>query len=176
MPDQPAILEPFEAGPPPERKGLQNMKQWHEMVIDFMLLNPTATHQEIADQFGVAKETIGYVLRSDMFKMRLEERRARFQAQVDGTAIERLQGKLAGLAERSLDALDEKIAEQRKELGIGETRETAEMALKALGYGAPQKSNSGGTVINVLVSRDDLARARELMSPVAQPALPKSGE
>lgn len=167
LPDDTAGAEPL--------KGLKNMKQWHEMVIDFMLLNPGATYKEIAEQFGVSPVTVSYVSNSDMFKMRLEERRAKFQSQVDGTAIERLQGKIAGVAERALDLMDEKIQLERQTMGIEATRETAEMALKALGYGVPRaQSAQSTTVVNVVVSRDDLARARERMAPpVEVAALPR---
>lgn len=169
MPTEPNFLPPQEIYnaethyPGGHRKPtfIQTMKNWHLMIIDFVLLNPTARHQDIADHFGYAVNTVSNVMNSDLFKMELEKRREAFREKVDGTAIERLEGKLAGLAEDSIDLLRDKIQAERAVLGLDATRETAEMALKSLGYGAPKISKTVNNNAVVVVSKDDLARARE---------------
>lgn len=151
---------------------LQSMKNWHLMIIDYVLLNPAATQQEIGDHFGYTRETVNLVMNSDLFQAKLEERREEFRAKVDGTAIDRLEGKIAGLAEDSVDLLRDKIQQERAIIGLDATRETAEMALKALGYGAPKisKTVNNNTQV-VVVSKDDLARARErIIGPAALPS------
>jgi len=150
------------------------LKQWHEMVMDYILLNPSCTNQSIAEHFGYAETTVSQVINSDLFRMKFEERKRKFRESVDGTAVERLQGKLAGTAERILDAMDERIQRERETLGIDVMKESAEMVLKSLGYGlAKPAQHTTQTQVNITVSKSDLAEARErALSQHTPPALP----
>lgn len=154
--------------------GVQKLKVWHEMVAEYMLLNPTATQIEIAAHFDVTPVGLSYVTNSDMFKMFFRKRKKNMEDTVDQSAMERLRGKLGGLAERTLDVLDEKIQAERANLGIEAVRETADMALKALGFSAPRSNGPQTPAINlqVNVGADTLREARELMAERQQPALP----
>lgn len=155
------------------------LRQWHEMLMDFMLLNPRATQIEIAEHFDCHPQTISNVVNSDLFKMKFDQRKQSFQARVDGTAIERLQGKLAGVAERALDVLDEKIQAERLSLGIDAVKESAEMVLKSLGYGLQKPAAHATNVqVNLTVSKADLTEARDraLAQGVERLIAPGSGE
>jgi hypothetical protein len=154
--------------------GIQRRKAWHEMLADYILLNPTATHEVIAEAFKVHVNTVGNVLRSDLFKMYFEQRKVSFQDQVNGTAIERLTGKVARLAEVGVDALTEKIEKEREVLGLDALTETSEMALKALGYSP--KSIINKTVNNTQVAVVDAGLLQAARQRIAEQREPASGE
>lgn len=144
--------------------GVQRLKNWHEMVADFILLNPKATHAEIALHFDVAANTVSRVLNSDLFKMYFERRKLSFYEKVDGTALDRINRKLHGLAERTIDALDEKIQNERLRMGTEEVRETLDTVLKAVGFGSPARTAPPAvqTSVTLVVDRTTLDQAREL--------------
>ena len=143
--------------------GVQKLKAWHEMLADYILLNPTATQQQIADHFERSPQMVQRVLSSDLFKMYFEQRKKSFYDKVDETAVDRIQRKLHGVTERALDVLDEKIQNERRTIGLEQIRDTLDMTLKAVGYGSPK---SGGSVsqtnVTVVVDRSALQEAREL--------------
>lgn len=160
-------LDKIAAGAPEREKysASSKPKVWHEMLVDFFLLNPTATNIEAAEQFDVTDITIGRVKNSDMFQMIYRQRRQEFEERVNGTAIERLKGKIAGTAEVAIDLLRDKIEKEREVLGIDATADATDMLLKHLGFAAPQKAQQ--TNVNVtVVSSSDLAEARERMNKV----------
>jgi len=128
--------------------------------MDLLIANPAITYEEIGNIIGVHKQSVGMVVNSDLFQAKLRDRRERRQAQVDRTVLDRVES----LAKISLDGLEEKIRKQRTILGLDEMRETAEMALRGLGYisTAPRVAIAP-TQVNVIVGKDDLAAARALM-------------
>jgi hypothetical protein len=138
------------------------LREWHEQVMDFMILNPRATYDEIAQAFNSHPQSIGCIIRSDLFQARLRERRER-----RGEAVQdRIMAKLGKLAETSVDALQMRIERERQALGIADIRDTAEMALHGLGYGkpvGPQRATQEVNLQVVMVSKDELAAARSIM-------------
>lgn len=142
----------------------KRLKVWHQMLADTMLMNPSATDAELGETLKVGANTVATVRNTDLFKAYFDQRRKEFQEQVNGTAIERLNGKLAGLAEDAVDVLRERIEKERVTLGIDEVRETGEMALKALGFVPKTQLNKTTNVNNfVSVSRKDLDDSRKLL-------------
>ncbi len=73
--------------------------------------------------------------------------------------------KLGKLAETSVDALQMRIEREKAALGLGDIRDTAEMALHGLGYGKPvgQSKPAEVNLQVVMVSKDELAAARRIM-------------
>lgn len=128
--------------------------------MDLLVAQPALTYEEIGQMLHVHKQSVMIVVNSDLFQAKLKERRAARQAAVDRSVLERIEG----LAKISLDALEKKIKEQRVLLGLDEVRETAEMALRGLGFIQDGPKNSTATQINISLSREDLANARKLMS------------
>jgi len=141
--------------------------------MDWLLLNPTATYIEAAAAFDVHEGTIGPIMRSDLFQQHLRERRDRMEHAVEKIALNKLQGKVVELATVSIETLTarvekEKLAAGAGSMGVGDIRETADMALKALGYGAPGRGVvPSAPAINVFViDREALAAARNKMRSV----------
>jgi len=145
----------------------RKMRPWHQMVAEFILLHPTASNSDIAEHFDMHKQTITLLVSSDMFKSYFATRKQEIEARVNETAFERLNGKLARLAEQTVDVLAEKIEAQREVLGLKETRETMDVALQHLGFGLKKTAPAGNATTNVqnmfVVSAADLSEARALM-------------
>lgn len=149
-------------------QAVQKVNWWHEQIVDWELMNPDKTLGECAEHFGVTQPWLSSVRGSDAFKEYRAIRIAEHQGMVSKTVIE----KVEGLAHLTLDVLQERIEKERAEISLPFMRETAETALKALGYsgqrgGAP---GQGGVVVqtNVVVDRSLLSRARERMRTVNQ--------
>lgn len=179
--ESPKELDPNEPLLPPDNHKRASpgykrvaMKPWHEALSEYLILNPSATRAQAAEHFGVQPLTVILVCGSDMFKYYHAQRMKTFQNKVDQVAMARLEGKVANLANEAVDLLREKIEIERTVLGIDATRETAEMALKALGFGVRAQ---GPAVVNntIHVTSEDLAAARALM-PGSQPKAIEDGE
>lgn len=153
----------------------QNSQLWHEMMADLLILDPTLTNLQIAEQLGLHEQTVAIVKRTDMFDAIVARRRLAITGKVEQTYLNKLQGKVQDLAEVSVDTLTEQVkAEQKKHLDSPSrgTLESCEVALKALGFigksSAPAYQQPG-MVINagaVIIGSDVLASARSKMRAV----------
>lgn len=135
----------------------------HELIQDYMILNPAATRAEIAHEFEVSEQMISMLTTSDLFRHQLSVRRERMERRVEDTALARLQGKTARLAEVGVEKLTQAIEAGTADLdGI---RATSEMALKMLGYGGggPSRPSVVQTTQVVVVDAQTLADARARM-------------
>lgn len=164
---------------------IKKLSWWHESIIDWMLLNPQGRLADAAVHFTVTQAWLSIIVNSDLFRARLTIRRAEMANEVGSTVIE----KLSGIAGQALESIAEKIEKEKTKIPLGELRETATMALEALGYGAKSAGPQNANVYNfngpTHVSRDVLESARQRMRlvgaraadepvldrPVAQPAL-----
>lgn len=144
---------------------IKKLSWWHESIIDWMLLNPQGRLADCAVQFDVTQAWLSIIVNSDLFRVRLAARRAEMANEVGATVIE----KLSGIAGQALEGIAEKIEKEKTKLPLGELRETATMALEALGYGAKSAPHGSGAsnVYNfngpTHVSRDVLESARQRM-------------
>lgn len=147
------------------------LKPWHEALAEYIIMNPSATKKQAAEFFGVTPQAVILVTGSDMFKHFLARRMQSLRDRVDQTAMDRLQGKVAVVAEQALDVLAEKIELERSNLGIDAVRESAEMALKALGFGTAKSSPQSPVTVQFNITSADLASARELMRGASVPLI-----
>ncbi|NIS77767.1 MAG: hypothetical protein GTO00_09175 [Deltaproteobacteria bacterium] len=148
-------------------KQIAKVGWWHEAIVDWMLENPDGKLGECAAHFGRTQGWISVIINSDAFKELLEQRKLLHAHMISLTLTE----KLEGIAHQSLDALEESL-EAHKDGGtmsVGCARDTAEMALKALGYTARSKGalnvnvSPGGNVNISTASPEVLAEARRKM-------------
>lgn len=141
---------------------LKSIHWWHENMSDFMISNPKAGNRELAAHFGMSEPWTSTITRSDVFQAYHALRLEKHRKMVSESVIE----KTEGLARLSLDVLEERIERERASLNYGAVKETAEMALKALGYGGRAAPGPAVQVNLNLVDRDTLASAREKMRAV----------
>lgn len=123
-------------------------------------MNPRASGAEIAFHFNVSESWLSIVKNSDAFKELWAQRRPEHFSRVSASITE----KVTALAELTVDSLTDKIEKEKREgtVSISTLKETAEMALKSLGFG-----NKGIPVPivqvqnNVFVDKETLQRARD---------------
>lgn len=138
--------------------------------MDWQITNPEKKQYQCAEYFNVTQTWLSVVTNSDAF---VEYRRVRMAAYHEQLGA-KLINKLAGVAEKSLEVIEERIEQEREDISIGVLNETADMTLKALGYSS--KNNNGpqnGGVQNVQnnfysVDSETLARARGRMHDVTE--------
>lgn len=156
----------------------QNDKEWHDLMIELIIVQPSITNAELAEALDLNLITIGLVRKSDMFRVKWEMRKAQMQGVTDEVVKDRLQGKMARVADAALDNLQVNISNERKLLDTGampsqrDTRETAEMVLSALGYSKKGAAPASAAQVNAnavfIVDKDLLASARQDMRSIGR--------
>lgn len=181
--DQPAILtRPPPLNTPPllqwmkgvnATSGAQNMastqlkdlNEFHEKLARWTLQNPHKTLREASTEFGYSTSWLSIIMNSDAFRARMGE----LNASADALVLADIPARLRGLANSSLDVLAGQI-DAVITSGVGSVRDrdfvkdTADMTLKALGYGRPsapsaQQQTPGG--VNIFADRVLVQSARE---------------
>lgn len=155
----------------------QKLKFWHRAVMNYLIMNPTATNREIAEEFDVHEVTVQALTSSELFQYDLEQRRREYDDRVDQSFLERIQGKTARLAESAVDELQERIQASRASLGLtgtptektSDVTAVAELALKTIGLGVKREGSAVQHQTNVfVVSRELLQSSRERMRVVSE--------
>lgn len=140
--------------------GPQKVNWWHEQIVDWELQHPDGKMRDCALHFGKTESWLSTVRNCDAYRDYRARRVALHQSMVSESVID----KVEGLAKLTLDVLQERIEDTKDEVPLGFVRETAETALKALGYGARGGGNGQTQVVQVqVISAESLERARGLM-------------
>ena len=131
---------------------------WHTEIVTWMLGHPDGKLRECAAHFGVTQPWLSTIINCDAFKDYAQKRMKDHHALASINIIEQVEG----LGSLSLDILAERFEEGRELIPLGIVKETADMALKALGYGGRVAVDArGARNVNIaLVNPADLARAR----------------
>lgn len=108
---------------------IAEVRPWHEMLVDFELQHPGASLSDMADFFGKTVTWICVVRRSDAFQEYRAKRIGFHQSLVSASVID----KAEAIAHISMDAMLDKLERERDELSLDNLKQTAEMALRALG-------------------------------------------
>jgi hypothetical protein len=150
---------------------IKHTRPWHEALLEFILANPRASGVEIALYFNVTEAWVSTVKNSDAFQELWAKRRGEHFSRVSSSIAE----KVTALAEVTVDTLTDEIEKSKRkgELKIETLKETADMALKALGFGAKGVQSPLASTINIQqnnfsVDKETLARAREQKMKLAQ--------
>lgn len=108
----------------------------YDHIIDYMLQHPDCHVTDVAKHLGKANSTISHVVRSDFFRALYLKRREQFSEQL----AFRLQNKMLGVVEKSLDLTKEAL-DTRQNIPLSTLNEINEGILDRLGY-----SPRGGSV------------------------------
>lgn len=163
--------------PPPRQAkplapGVDKLSPRHDMIMIFILANPTLSMGAIAKEFCVSAAWLSQVIHSDVFQEKLRER----QDRVFHHTLLPLREKIEHLAHRTLDRLTEHV--EMNSMPVEELRKTSVDTLKALGYGT-----SAAVIVNneqnntyLAAPADALAEARSrigkrAIGPDYEPAL-----
>ena len=118
------------------KDALGRVRYSHDALIDYILVNPQATQNEIAKAFGYTVPWISRIMCSDAFLARLAERK---EDLVDPMIISSLEDKMHGAVARSFDILIEKLDQPHianSQMGTELALKVADLGGKLLGYGA----------------------------------------
>jgi len=98
----------------------------HKDMADFMLANPQATQNQIAERYGYTPHWVSTVIHSDAFQCYLASRRSEL---CDPTLILTIQERMQGMTHRAVEVLQEKLA-------LPAAMVSDELALRAAALGA----------------------------------------
>ena len=134
----------------------------HEAIVDWEILHPAGRMYECSADIGMCESAISIIRNSDVFKDYRNRRLAKHHANISNSVLE----KTELLACTSLEVLEERINEERDKISLGGVKDTADMALKALGFGASKQDGGragGNVVVMVGATQEMLEAAREKM-------------
>lgn len=150
---------------------IQRISHTHEMVINWLVLNPEKSLRECADHFGYTQPWLSTLIHSDIFQVRLRERQEQVATRVTASIPE----KLRAITDIALDKLADQIAKSEDPDFI---LDAADRALHRMGYAPASARNPAGNQAalgsvnaqtNVfMLGADDLAQARQLMQFAGQ--------
>jgi hypothetical protein len=126
------------AEPPTQRSAVAKLNHTHEAIARWLLENPTRSLGECALQFNYTQSWLSCIIHSDAFQIKLRQ----MQMEADAVVIMDIPAKLRGVASMAIDGLADQVELSLKD-GNGVIhrdflKTTAELTLKALGYGAPK--------------------------------------
>lgn len=143
---------------------IKRISHRHEMIMNWMVLNPDRPLRECADHFKVTQPWLSSVIHSDIFQ-------AEFQAKlrrVDSSVVQSIPEKLRVVADIALEKLADKVANSEDPEFI---LDAADKALHRMGYAPASARNGYGAgqgpqVVNqnvFMLSPEDLEKARGIM-------------
>lgn len=138
------------------------MRAWHEELIEYLIVNPRASLQDIAGHFEASISWVSIVRNSDAFQEAWSKRRAEHFDRVSISVVDRV----TALADITIDALTVKMENEiaADTISLEALKEVGDMALKALGFGAKHTSTSvnvqNNSTQNVYIDKSTLERAR----------------
>lgn len=145
------------------RAYLSQLKHWHCVIVDYLLVNPSATNKQIGEHFSMHPLWVGKVRNTDAFREYYQMRMADHRSFMDETIVAKMQG----VAAKALDKMSEKM--DNGDVAMGQLQTAADMSLKALGYGQKgvgvNVSVSGSGNVQVMsVPSETLERARRKLA------------
>lgn len=159
-------------------------KPWHEALAEYFILYPERTMTQAAADFNVSLPWLSLVKNSDAFQDYYQARRREHFNDVSRALAEsKIEDKLRSVADMSLDAIADRVAEHvqkvpTRELSLEALQTSAQLALKALGFGAKASGASPPLVQNntvIVASADALRKAqgnlRVVRERIIDPAL-----
>lgn len=147
-----------------ESAQIQKVSIKHDVLLDFLIANPTMKYGEVAVLFGVTRAWLSTIIHSHAFQERLKTR----QDELFSVAVVRpIQEKLMGVAALATEKLME-VVEYESDARV--LSQVADTALKNLGYGQktigpPAPSQAVNVTVNI--TKEELADARALIGKVS---------
>lgn len=111
---------------------LKKVRYTHDACIDAIIADPGVSQGAVAALFGLSETWLSQILNCDAFQARLAQRKSEL---VDPQLVLKIEERLRGLAQRSMDKLFEKLEGSPSDrLVLG----ALELSTKGLGLGAPK--------------------------------------
>lgn len=159
---------------PAARPQLARLSHTHEMLMNWLIVNPEKSMRECADHFGYTQSWLSSIVHSDLFQSALRDKQMAVQARVVASIPERLR--------RNAEIGLEKLGDIMEKCEDGEfILDATDKMLHRMGYAPQSARNPAGSPgvqnqqNNFYISAGDLQEARALIgaSPAAEvPVLP----
>lgn len=131
------------------RDAIARVKYSHDAMIDFILADPTVSQAAIAAHFGYGQAWVSRIMNSDAFQARLAARRADI---IDTTLVATVDERFKAVINKSLDVVLEKL---HTNPSFDVAIKAAEVAAKAMGYGAKPQVNIQNNILTDLKNMSD---------------------
>ena len=142
---------------------MKGVSWWYEAIVDWELSNPDGKRGDCAKQLKCTESHLSVISNSDSFKEFREMRMIAHREKVSNSII----NKLEVVTDKALGKLEDVIDAAGPMTKMTDVADVAKMGLQALGmfrHGASGLKSSSPTVqVNIGVSAEDLAIARERM-------------
>lgn len=137
LPQGDQLLGELEAATPAPswRPQIARVRYTHEDCVDRILAHPGISQNELAAVYGYSPAWISVVINSDAFQARLAARRGEL---VDPVLAATLNERFKALTVRSLEVLQEKLAQPSHQVPDQLALQAASLGAKSLGLGLPQ--------------------------------------
>ncbi len=142
----------------------------HEMLMNWLVLNPERSLRECADHFGYSQSWLSQIIHSDIFQHALKEK----QLAIGMRVAESIPARLKKVADIALDKLATHLESNEDPEFI---LDATDKILHRMGYapastrnpaGSPSQMHNNGIQQNFFVQASDLTAARELMQLAAE--------
>lgn len=147
------------------RNGRVRFRFWYDAIIDWMLLNPDKTLKQCAKDLGRKEDTIYTITSSDIFKHRLAERRADYNARLAAGICEAA----SGVALAAMKEIHTRIVDNPAKIPTVVLDRIANTAMERLGYGVAPAAPTvqiNNDLRTVAVSAETLREAQASMREV----------
>lgn len=147
---------------------LHNMKYSHDAMVDVMVANPSIKQKELAAMFGKTDAWISIVIASDVFQLKLAERKAEL---IDPTIKEEIEARFRVMTRRSLEVLQEKLSQPSSVVDAGLALKAAELGMKGMGIGQERSTvvvESGDRLGRLAARLEGLLGPRTAPAPLPQ--------
>lgn len=122
----------------------------HKDIIDFILLNPAATREQIGARYGHSASWVSMVTASDAWRAAFAARRAEF---IDPALGASLDEKYTAVASLSAERVLERLADKIKPMSDAMLMRAAEFGAKAVGAGGNAPAAPPTVHLEVLAER-----------------------
>lgn len=162
--DQPARLAPgYVEGTKyayQEGKAIRKVRYTHDAMIDEIIRNPAVSQNGLAAIFGFTPAWVSLVISSDAFQARLAARKAEL---VDPTIALSIKERFQGLVTKSLEVLQEKLAQPAASIPDNLLLRAAELGAKSLGFGAVPSVTINQNVLDLRQAIEEGQARREVL-------------
>jgi hypothetical protein len=112
-----------------EGRAIAHISYTHDALIDMIMAEPERSQRSLAEAFGYSEGWISRIIASDVFQVRLAERKAQM---VDPEIARTMNERLEALAHQSLELVEKKLGQTKNPMYA---LEALGLAATALGYG-----------------------------------------
>lgn len=106
-------------------------RSWYAAIADLRITKPGITNVDIAQILGKHEQTVGAIIRTDMYREYEAQRRAHWLENTENI----IRNKLVSVTSMALDGLAARLERQKDQVPLEAGKDIAAMGLEALGFG-----------------------------------------